>query len=193
MRLATDRGPGRLATLDHVLGCTWCRSELDLLRASADAASTVVRETAGVSRGVRGIPVRTLAMAAGIVVVIGVGLIAREREGIGNERGVLRGNAPSVVLATPERRADGAVLLRWSSLSDATRYRIELFDVGHTFLPGHRIRLEVSSSAYPAVAPNANTGHPVATDTESRVARQQVHHGSGAASHIDLPVMPDPN
>jgi putative CocE/NonD family hydrolase len=60
------------------------------------------------------------------------------------------------------------------------RYRIELFDVGHTFLPGHRIRLEVSSSAYPAVAPNANTGHPVATDTESRVARQQVHHGRGA-------------
>lgn len=117
----------RLATLDHVLGCTWCRSELDLLRASADAASTVVRESARVSRGVRRIPVRTLAMAAGIVVVIGVGVIAREREGGGNERGVLRGTAPSVVLAIPERRADGAVLLRWSSLNDAARYRIELF------------------------------------------------------------------
>ena len=115
----------RLATLDHVLGCTWCRSELDLLRASADAASTVVRESARVSRGVRGIPMRTLAMAAGIVVVIGVGVIARER-GV-DERGVLRGTAPSVVLATPERRPDGAVLLRWSSLNDAARYRIELF------------------------------------------------------------------
>lgn len=115
----------RLTTLDHVLGCTWCRADLDLLRASADAASTVVRESARGSRVVRGIPVRALAMAAGIVVVIGVGVIARERGG--HQGGVLRGTAPSVVLAAPERRADGAVLLRWSSLDDAARYRVELF------------------------------------------------------------------
>jgi hypothetical protein len=70
------------------------------------------------------------------------------------------------------------------------RYRIELFDVGHTFRPGHRIRVEISSSAYPAVAPNANTGNPVATDTETRVARQRVHHGRGTASHLELPVLP---
>jgi putative CocE/NonD family hydrolase len=70
------------------------------------------------------------------------------------------------------------------------RYRIELFDVGHTFLPKHRIRLEISSSAFPGVAANPNTGHPVATDTESRVAHQRVHHRRGAASHIVLPVMP---
>jgi uncharacterized protein len=71
------------------------------------------------------------------------------------------------------------------------RYRIELFDVGHTFRPGHRIRLEVSSSAYPAIAPNPNTGNPVATDTETRVAHQQVRHDRRAASHLLLPVLPE--
>lgn len=70
------------------------------------------------------------------------------------------------------------------------RFRIELFDIGHTFLPKHRIRLEISSSAYPAVAPNPNTGNPIATDTESRIARQRVHHDLRAASHVLLPVMP---
>jgi hypothetical protein len=70
------------------------------------------------------------------------------------------------------------------------RYRIELFDIGHTFLPRHRIRVEISSSAYPAIAPNPNTGHPIATDTESRVAHQRIHHERGAASHIVLPIMP---
>jgi putative CocE/NonD family hydrolase len=69
------------------------------------------------------------------------------------------------------------------------RYRIELFDIGHTFLPKHRIRLEISSSASPAVAPNPNTGHPIATDTESRVAQQRIHHSKETASHLLLPVL----
>jgi putative CocE/NonD family hydrolase len=71
------------------------------------------------------------------------------------------------------------------------RYSVDLHDIGHTFLAGHRIRLDVSSSAYPSVAPNPNTGNPVATDTESRVARQQVHHRGEAASRVVMPVVPD--
>jgi putative CocE/NonD family hydrolase len=73
--------------------------------------------------------------------------------------------------------------------NEGARYRIELFDMGHTFLPKHRIRLEISSSAYPAVAPNPNTGLPIATDTSSRVARQRIHHDGDAPSHVVLPVV----
>jgi uncharacterized protein len=72
------------------------------------------------------------------------------------------------------------------------RYRIEMSDMGHTFLPGHRIRLEISSSAYPYIFPNPNTGNPIATDTESRTARQTVHHSRQSPSHIELPIFPAP-
>ncbi len=70
------------------------------------------------------------------------------------------------------------------------RYEIELFDLGHTFLPGHRVRIEVSSSASPFINPNQNTGNPVATDMEWRIARQTVYHDGERASHVRLPVLP---
>jgi putative CocE/NonD family hydrolase len=69
------------------------------------------------------------------------------------------------------------------------RYRIELSDMVHTFPAGHRIRLEVSSSAYPYIFPNSNTGNPAATDTESRAARQTIHHAGGSASYLELPIL----
>jgi hypothetical protein len=68
-------------------------------------------------------------------------------------------------------------------------YRIELFDIAHRFLPGHRIRLEIASSAAPVYNPNQNTGNPVATDTEWKVAHQTVYHDRTRASSITLPVM----
>lgn len=69
-------------------------------------------------------------------------------------------------------------------------YRISLYDVGHVFRPGHRIRLEVTSSAYPFIAPNPNTGLPIATDTTWRVARQTVYHDRARPSSLVLPVLP---
>lgn len=72
----------------------------------------------------------------------------------------------------------------------AEEYRIELFDIGHRFLPGHRIRLEISSSAAPFITPNSNTGLPVATDTTWRVARQTVYHDAARPSRVLLPVLP---
>jgi hypothetical protein len=68
-------------------------------------------------------------------------------------------------------------------------YRIELFDIAHSFQPGHRIRVEISSSAAPMYNPNQNTGNPVATDTEWKVARQTVYHDRARASAITLPVV----
>jgi len=70
------------------------------------------------------------------------------------------------------------------------KFPIELFDIGHTFLPGHRIRVEISSSASPLFNPNQNTGNPVATDTEWKTANQTVYHDKDLPSHIVLPVLP---
>jgi len=70
------------------------------------------------------------------------------------------------------------------------RYRIDLFDFAHMFLPGHRVRIEISSSAYPFIAPNQNTGNPIATDMEWKVAHQTVYHRQSHPSHVVLSVAP---
>lgn len=71
-------------------------------------------------------------------------------------------------------------------------YTLDLHDVGHTFQPGHRLRLSVSSAAYPWVHPNPNTGNPIATDTAPpRPAGQTVFHDSGRPSQLLLPVLPE--
>ncbi|HEX4934662.1 MAG TPA: CocE/NonD family hydrolase, partial [Gemmatimonadaceae bacterium] len=69
-------------------------------------------------------------------------------------------------------------------------FPIELFDIAHRFHAGHRVRLEISSSAAPQYNPNQNTGNPVATDTEWKVARQVIHHDRARPSSITLPLMP---
>jgi putative CocE/NonD family hydrolase len=68
-------------------------------------------------------------------------------------------------------------------------FNIDLNDVAHRFRPGHRIRLEVSSSAVPLYSPNQNTGNPVPTDTLWKVARQTVYHDRAHASFVSMPVM----
>ena len=74
----------------------------------------------------------------------------------------------------------------------AERFSIELFDIAHSFQSGHRIRLEIASSAAPEFNPNQNTGNPVATDTVWKVARQTVYHDRTRASAITLPVVSRP-
>ena len=69
------------------------------------------------------------------------------------------------------------------------RFSIDLGEVGHRFLPGHRIRLDLTSSAYPMIAPNQNTGNPVATDTEWNVAWQTIHHDRQRPSALVLTVV----
>jgi uncharacterized protein len=71
-------------------------------------------------------------------------------------------------------------------------FQIVLFDVGHVFLTGHRIRLEIESSAFPYINPNQNTGNPIATDTEWKIAHQNIFHDSSRTSFVLLPVMPSP-
>ena len=68
--------------------------------------------------------------------------------------------------------------------------RIDVGAIGNVFLPGHRIRLEVSSSNFPRYDRNPNTGAPFGTGAATVVARQTVFHDSTARSYLVLPVMP---
>ena len=73
---------------------------------------------------------------------------------------------------------------------EPTEFRLDNSDAAHTFLPGHRIRVRITSSFYPWVFPNPNTGNPIATDTHApRHARQTVFHDGQRPSRLLLPVM----
>jgi len=73
------------------------------------------------------------------------------------------------------------------------QYKILLHDIGHTFQSGHKIRLEVSSSAYPQILPNQNTGNSVETDVEWKVAQQTIYHTKEFPSALVLPVFSNTN
>ncbi|MFC2158345.1 CocE/NonD family hydrolase [Acidobacteriota bacterium] len=57
------------------------------------------------------------------------------------------------------------------------------------FAPGHRIRIEVSSSNFPRYARNLNTGGNNYDETESVVAHNKVHHSAVHPSQIRLSVV----
>lgn len=77
---------------------------------------------------------------------------------------------------------------------EVLEYRFNLWATAHTFLPGHRIRVDVTSSCFPRWDPNLNTGRSSWDSAESVPATQTIHVGPGAASRIHLPVVtiPDP-
>ena len=69
-------------------------------------------------------------------------------------------------------------------------YMIAMGDSSQMFRKGHRIRVEISSSNFPAFDRNMNTGNPIGEDAYGIPAMQTVYHQSGYASYMDLPVIP---
>jgi len=67
---------------------------------------------------------------------------------------------------------------------------IDLWATSHVFLPGHCLRVEISSSNFPRFDRNLNTGGDQATGTTFQVAEQTVFHNQKFPSHILLPVIP---
>jgi predicted acyl esterase len=69
------------------------------------------------------------------------------------------------------------------------RYRIPLHPVAATLLPGHRLRLDVTSSDFPNYDRNHNTGGDDFSDPTLGVARQTVFHTAGLPSALVLPIL----
>ncbi|MCL5998974.1 MAG: CocE/NonD family hydrolase [Chloroflexi bacterium] len=70
---------------------------------------------------------------------------------------------------------------------------IDLAPTAYRFKRGHRIRVQVSSGAFPRFARNLGTGEPLATGTTMRVAEQQIYHDPAHPSAIILPVQSPAN
>ena len=66
---------------------------------------------------------------------------------------------------------------------------IQMFATSNLFKKGHRIRLDISSSDYPAYDPNPNTGEPYMTGHHRINARNTIYFDKDHASHIVLPII----
>ena len=112
----------RLQVLDHVMGCQACHREFELLRA-LETAGAGTREL-GMARSISR-RIMPLALAASVLLAIGVGLMVRNREG-----DITRGGGPGLLLLTPASEVAPArpVTFSWRPLGGAQRYRFELLD-----------------------------------------------------------------
>jgi hypothetical protein len=68
-------------------------------------------------------------------------------------------------------------------------YEIDLWNTCQVFLKGHRIGLEIASSAFPKYDRNLNTGENLGTGTRMLVAEQTIYHDAERPSALILPVI----
>jgi uncharacterized protein len=70
-------------------------------------------------------------------------------------------------------------------------YKLDLsaMTTANTFLPGHRIRIEITSSNFPKHVRNLNTGGRNEFETRGVVATNTIHHAGPNASYITLPIV----
>jgi hypothetical protein len=76
--------------------------------------------------------------------------------------------------------------------NEAYEFEIDMRATGNVFRPGHRIRVDVTSSNFPQFDRNLNSGEDLATGSRVRVAGQTVFHTPDRPSHILLPVVKAP-
>jgi putative CocE/NonD family hydrolase len=69
-------------------------------------------------------------------------------------------------------------------------YAIDCWNTSQVFRKGHRICLQIASSAFPKYDRNLNTGESLATGTRMAVAEQRVHHDAMHPSCVVLPIVP---
>jgi uncharacterized protein len=108
-----------------------------------------------------------------------------------------------VVDVHPDGRAirlnDGAVRARFRRghhgeefVPPGTVEKYEI-DCGATCIelaPGHRLRIEIASSAFGKYDVNLGGGGPVGRETEAVIAEQTIYHDAAHPSHLLLPVLP---
>lgn len=69
------------------------------------------------------------------------------------------------------------------------KYSIEVGNIGNCFLPGHRIKIHISSALFPLYDRNLNTGEPSGTCDHYEIAQQTLYHDALHPSCIYLPII----
>ncbi len=105
----------------------------------------------------------------------------------------------------PDGRAiniqEGALRARWRDgfaaaqlMQPGQRYTLEvnMRDIAWLLPAGHRLRLQVTSSSFPRLERNLNTGGRNYDETVGRIAVNRVHHGGSQLSYVEIPVLDVP-
>ena len=71
------------------------------------------------------------------------------------------------------------------------KYTIDLWHTGATIAAGHRLRVEVSSAAFPLFERNLNTGGSNEAETHFVSAEQTIYHDTRRPSYVLLPMIPE--
>lgn len=87
------------------------------------------------------------------------------------------------------RNRDGEQTASWMEPGEVYAITIDCWATSNVFLPGHRIRVHVTSSSFPRWNRNLNTGASNETTAQYRSARQSIYHDVERPSHIVLPIM----
>ena len=98
--------------------------------------------------------------------------------------GTARDVSMGVVRARFRKGLDQPALIK---PNEVVKYDIPMSPTSSAFLPGHRIRLDITSSDFPNYDRNHNTAADQNADAALQTARQTIHHGATRATHIVLP------
>jgi predicted acyl esterase len=81
--------------------------------------------------------------------------------------------------------------LAWMSPGQTYKVTFQPIDTSYYFKPGHKLRVDVSSSNFPRFDRNLNTGGNNYDEVKGVVARNAIHHDSRHPSRITITVVPD--
>ncbi len=88
------------------------------------------------------------------------------------------------------RYAENPAAPRLRAAGEVVRITLTLFPTANLFLPGHRIRLDISSSNFPKFDVNPNTGEPEGAARRRRIAVNTVFVDAARPSRVVLPILP---
>ena len=88
------------------------------------------------------------------------------------------------------RYREGFTKKVWMEKGEVYKLQLDLDATSNYFEPGHRIRVQISSSSFPLYERNLNTGGNNYDESEWVVAENTIHHSSAYPSHMILPVVP---
>lgn len=96
--------------------------------------------------------------------------------------------ADGVIRARYRKGMDNEQLVDPGSIED---YEINLGHIAWRFAPGHRLRVDITSSNFPHIDRNMNTGEPIGSDVAGMAATQEIHHSAAHPSRLSLTCLPD--
>jgi putative CocE/NonD family hydrolase len=82
---------------------------------------------------------------------------------------------------------DGLCRVTLDSIGSPQRVDIELWPTAYRIAQGHRVRVQISSGAFPRWARNLGSLEPIAQQEKMQVATQSIHHSPSCPSAVVLP------